>query len=73
MMRNTKSIISLKWNQNTLIPNGEIVLKSKLNHVELSFLKNCKNYNQLYNESYKFFFQEDTLIAQKTRLSIIFS
>jgi len=41
-------------------PNGDIVLESKLNHVELIFLIVRIAFK---NESYKLFFQEDTLIA----------
>jgi len=38
-------------------PNGEIVLRSTLNHVNLFFSKIA-----LKNESYNLFFQEDALI-----------
>jgi len=50
-------------------PNGEIVLGSKLNYVE--FFLNCENCIQKW--SLQIIFQEDALIAQKTRLSITFS
>jgi len=52
-------------------PNGEIVLARKINYVRLFFWKIAKI--AFRNESYKLFFQEDTKIAQKTRLSIAFS
>jgi len=43
-------------------PNGEIVLRSTLNHVELSFNKKIVKI-AFKNEFYKLFFQKDTLIA----------
>jgi len=52
-------------------PNSEIVLEKKQKHVGLLVLKNYKI--SFKNETYKIFFQEDAKIAQKTRLSIIFS
>jgi len=50
--------------------NGEIVLAKDLNLAKVLFLKNCENW--IRNESYKKF-QEDALIAQKTRLPITFT
>jgi len=52
-------------------PNGETVLVSKLNHVELFFTKIVRI--TFKNESYKLFSKEKAQIAPKTRLSIIFS
>jgi len=52
-------------------PNGEIVLRNTLNHDVDFFLNIVKIVFR--NESYKIFFQEDAIIARKTRLSITFS
>jgi len=50
--------------------NGEIVLKSTQKPLDLFFWNIVRM--AFRNESYKLFFQEDALIAPKTRLSITF-
>jgi len=64
------SIIAWRWNGNTLIANGEIVLVRKLYHI-VFFFQIVKI--EFKNGSSKLFFEECALFAQKTRFSIIVS